>query len=182
MTEFGLVLPLLMLLILGLADVARAVYTYNVISNAAREGAREAILSYNQCSDVALCSTPPAGTDLVGVQNAVHRAGGSIINFLPINYTTTDSSTAPTCTPHANQACVWVFIVGSANTTDCVPPGPLDASGSSHPCDFNGSKEGGNRDVEVEIEFNFTPFTPLVAGVLGNGTIMWAKSEMRTEY
>jgi hypothetical protein len=36
--------------------------------------------------------------------------------------------------------------------------------------------------VVVEIEFKFQPLTALVANVLGNSSIFWAKSEMKTEY
>ncbi len=39
MVEFALVLPILVLLFMGTMDLARAVYAYGVISNAARDGA-----------------------------------------------------------------------------------------------------------------------------------------------
>jgi Flp pilus assembly protein TadG len=38
--EFAVTLPILLLLILGLFDLGRAVYTYNTLSNISREGAR----------------------------------------------------------------------------------------------------------------------------------------------
>jgi Flp pilus assembly protein TadG len=44
MIEFALVLPVLVLLLLGTIDLARAVYAYGVISNAARDGAHWASL------------------------------------------------------------------------------------------------------------------------------------------
>ncbi len=40
MIEFALVLPVLVILFLGTIDLARAVYAYGVISDAARDGAR----------------------------------------------------------------------------------------------------------------------------------------------
>jgi hypothetical protein len=40
MLEFALVLFLLLLLLVGVVDFARAFYTYNVLVNASREGAR----------------------------------------------------------------------------------------------------------------------------------------------
>src|SRR5450759_2799811 len=112
MVEFTLVLPVLMLLILGLADVARAVYDYNIISNSAREGAREAILAYNQCSNTANLTPcagtgPPDGSSIVGVDNAVNRAGAGIVadqfasdTIVPVGPPgrSTGRSTAP-CTP-----------------------------------------------------------------------------------
>lgn len=42
--EFALVLPLLLFLILGMADFARAWQSYQVITDAAREGARTAVV------------------------------------------------------------------------------------------------------------------------------------------
>jgi hypothetical protein len=165
MVEFTLILPVLMLLILGLADVARAVYDYNIISNSAREGAREAILAYNQCSNTAnltpcVGTGPPAdaGSSIVGVDNAVNRAGAGIVAYQFASDTIVPvgppgRSSAP-CTPAPNQGCVWIF---------------------------NANKQGGH-NVVVEIEFKFQPLTALVANVLGNSSIFWAKSEMKTEY
>ena len=43
-TEFALVLPILLFLILGMADFARAWHSYQVITDAGREGARTAVV------------------------------------------------------------------------------------------------------------------------------------------
>jgi Flp pilus assembly protein TadG len=45
LAEFALILPVLMLIVMGLFDFGRAIYAYNAISNAAREGARLAIVN-----------------------------------------------------------------------------------------------------------------------------------------
>jgi len=42
LAEFGLILPLILLLVFGFLDMGRAVYYYSAIGNAAREGARYA--------------------------------------------------------------------------------------------------------------------------------------------
>ncbi len=185
MVEFALLVPVLMLMLLGIADVARAVYTYNIISNSAREGAREAILAYNQCQNAgAPCSTPPSGTTVVGVDNAINRAGAGIVSYV-FKDTLTDMGTYPVCPPLPNQGCVWIFIINGDLTPSIPSPpgcGPNPPTDKYSLCDYNASKEGGSHDVVVEIEYNFAPFTPLVAKALGNSTIMWAKSEMRTEY
>lgn len=44
MVEFALILPLFILLLFGILDFGRAIYGYNTINNAAREGARWAIV------------------------------------------------------------------------------------------------------------------------------------------
>lgn len=43
LVEFALILPVLMLILMGIFDLGRAFYAYNVIANAAREGARYGI-------------------------------------------------------------------------------------------------------------------------------------------
>lgn len=182
MVEFTLVAPVFILLVLGLVDASRAVYDYNVISNGAREGAREAVLAYNQClnNDPTGCgSTPPAQASLVGVDAAVQRAGAGVVGIVPATDAVNSTSTPPSCTLKQNQGCVWVFIVNGTTGTGCSAPNPSDSWSN---CDFNANKEGGNHDVVVEVEFKFAPLTPLVGDAMGNSLIMWAKSEMRTEY
>lgn len=48
LVEFALIVPVFILLIAGLFDGARAVFAYNTIANAAREGAREAIVHQDE--------------------------------------------------------------------------------------------------------------------------------------
>jgi Flp pilus assembly protein TadG len=52
LTEFALVLPVLLLVLLGLLDFGRAVYAFNAVSNSAREGARVAIVDQSQVGGV----------------------------------------------------------------------------------------------------------------------------------
>jgi Flp pilus assembly protein TadG len=54
LVEFALVLPILVLIILGLFDAGRAVINYTTLTNAARVGARVAIV--NQSND-STCTT-----------------------------------------------------------------------------------------------------------------------------
>ena len=44
LVEFALILPIFVLLLVGIFDVGRAVYAFNTINNAARQGARLAIV------------------------------------------------------------------------------------------------------------------------------------------
>jgi Flp pilus assembly protein TadG len=44
LVEYAIVFPVLMLMLLGIFEFGRIIYSYNAISNAAREGARLAIL------------------------------------------------------------------------------------------------------------------------------------------
>ena len=45
LVEFALILPIFILVLAGIFDGARAIYAYNTISNAARAGAREAVVN-----------------------------------------------------------------------------------------------------------------------------------------
>jgi len=53
LVEFALVLPLFLVLVMGIADFGLAVFSYNSITNAAREGARLAIVNQDNASVVA---------------------------------------------------------------------------------------------------------------------------------
>lgn len=44
LVEFALVLPIFILVLVGILDLGRAVYAYNTLNNAAREGSRLAIV------------------------------------------------------------------------------------------------------------------------------------------
>jgi hypothetical protein len=48
LVEFALVIPLLILVVIGIFEGGRAIYTFNALSNAAREAAREAIVNQDE--------------------------------------------------------------------------------------------------------------------------------------
>ena len=56
LVEFALVFPLFMLIIFGIFDAGRLIYTYNTVSNAARDGARVAIVNQS-ASGTDTCDT-----------------------------------------------------------------------------------------------------------------------------
>lgn len=60
LVEFAMVLPLLILIIMGVFDLGRAIYGYNVISNSAREGARYGIVH---------CDVQTSTLDVAGVRS-----------------------------------------------------------------------------------------------------------------
>jgi Flp pilus assembly protein TadG len=67
LVEFALVFPIMMLVLVAIFDLGRLVFAYNDITNAARTGARAAIV--NQGGTVARDSTIRQATSL-GLQNA----------------------------------------------------------------------------------------------------------------
>ena len=60
LVEFALIAPVLILLLLGLFDFGRAIYALNAISNAAREGARVAIVDQTVTGGVPVAATEAA--------------------------------------------------------------------------------------------------------------------------
>jgi Flp pilus assembly protein TadG len=53
LVEFALVFPIIVLLIAGFMEIGRAVFAYNTIANAARQGAR--VATVNQLANVTEC-------------------------------------------------------------------------------------------------------------------------------
>jgi len=53
LVEFALVIPLLMLVLMGVFDLGRGIYAYNVVSSAAREGAHHGILKPTDTAGIA---------------------------------------------------------------------------------------------------------------------------------
>jgi Flp pilus assembly protein TadG len=64
MVEFALVIPIFLLLLVALFDVGRAVFAYNTLTNAAREGARMAIVNQYEPSIVARAKNASAIVEL----------------------------------------------------------------------------------------------------------------------
>jgi len=80
MVEFALVMPLLLILLLAIFDAGRVVFAYNSITNAAREGARLAIVNQDAASvrarangQVAIADTSP-GAVTISFYKAVPNA------------------------------------------------------------------------------------------------------------
>lgn len=53
LVEFALIFPIIVLLVAGFVEIGRAVFAYNTIANAARQGAR--VATVNQIADVTEC-------------------------------------------------------------------------------------------------------------------------------
>lgn len=60
LAEFALVLPVLLLVMMGILDFGRVVFAYNNLSNAARDGARVAIVDQTVTSGVSAAAQKAA--------------------------------------------------------------------------------------------------------------------------
>lgn len=106
LVEFALILPILLILLLGILDFGRAIAAYNSVSNAARSGARVAIV--NQ--------------DLTAIEAAVESEGISLgdieVDFDP------DVNDKPACP--ADDCCPQIgCIVEVRVTSSYVPATPI---------------------------------------------------------
>lgn len=61
LVEFAVVVPVFVLLLLGITDLGRAVYAYHTLNNAAREGARQAIVDQYEAHIKDVAATQAVG-------------------------------------------------------------------------------------------------------------------------
>ena len=170
MVEFALVAPLLLLLLFGIVDFGRVIYTYVTLSQAVNEGARVAI------RDSALL---PTNADVESAVKA-HAVDVALANPCP-------NGPITAATPPANQG--WIYIT---EPNPPVSPEALSASLENAP----GGQTWGNATgscsatnpahdhapIQVTIYFNFVPFTPLLRQVTANNIIIKAAATYATEY
>ena len=98
MVEFALGASLLFMVVCGIIVMALALYTYNVLSEAAREGTRYAIVRGSACHFATAC--PAQGSD---IQTYVRNIGFPAINPNNLTAVTAWSAypTGTTCAPSA---------------------------------------------------------------------------------
>ena len=95
--EFGMALPLLLLIILGLIETSRLVYTYSAVTTASREGARYGfslgvngmgVPHYQDCNGIreaAMALTSIAGIDEAGIVISFDSGPGTaVISSCPL--------------------------------------------------------------------------------------------------
>ncbi len=77
LVEFALVVPLLLVLLVGTIDFGRAVFAYNSVSNAARSGARTAIVDQTAGDVEAAARAEAVGLDPLTVTASYAHAGSA---------------------------------------------------------------------------------------------------------
>ena len=166
--EFALVSPVLLLLTFGVVDIGRAVFYYDTLNHAAREGARVAVRASNQL---------PTYNDVI---NAVtgQMAGAPVTAPCPQGPVTA-------ATPPANSAWVYVTEPNPPATVETTPP--PNAPGGEYSSAAAGScsavnPAAGNQQLQVTIRFNLALITPIVAQATANHIVLSAAAVFRTEY
>jgi hypothetical protein len=194
MTEFALIGPILLLIILLIIDFGRGIYYFVTIDNAANEGARVAVHTaqpagifkgslpndaavvsaiQNRTAAVFLsqkCPNGPIDTSSAGLPPA--NVGWIYITEVPAPTSLVGASSQP---PNAPGGQAWV---GSSGGCDAiVPVGTQPLPGQSFATT--------NVPLQVTIRYNFVPVTPLLqqlANTINVPLVLQAYAVYRTEY
>jgi Flp pilus assembly protein TadG len=134
MVEFAVVVPLFLLLLFGLIDFSRLLFTYVSLSNGAREMARVASISNGWSSDAAINAFNNT-TIVAGRQDGT----GNQVTILVGNASCAKTrDTGGTCSPAPTS----VVCALPLQTTNCTLPTP---------------SQGGFVEVQVNYTFQFNP-------------------------
>jgi Flp pilus assembly protein TadG len=179
MVEFALVGPLLLLVVFGAVDFGRAYFHENEITNAAREGARLAILRDHLCNTVNGTSTgtPACSSSSVSNETSVCQA---IINegqLVSANqWHCSENGTLPASgTGAANNAYVEIdqYVASGTSTTACDTTVSYSASTP---------RGNGYRSIKVRIDYYYRPVTPLISGLFPSSFHIESTACARAEY
>ncbi|MGE5481699.1 MAG: TadE/TadG family type IV pilus assembly protein [Bacteroidota bacterium] len=155
LVEFALVAFVFVLLVMGLVDFGRAVFTYNTLSNTAREGARYAAVLRSNSGALA----PPTCDNVLDHMTTLGFG-------LELETSTT--------------AIAW-----GAYPSSVTPEfGKCNASNdwSNSPSWFPRVNDASDYQVVVKVRYSFAPITPLITAVVGNSLELEAMSSMITHY
>lgn len=109
LVEFALVFPLFVLLVFGIIDAGRLVYTYNTVANSARNGARVAIVNQST-SGTDTCDTTVATAYPTGCAISSGIALGLTAADVSVGYR--DPKDQAECTPLAIGCIAVVDVTG----------------------------------------------------------------------
>lgn len=166
--EFALVSPVLLLLVFGIIDIGRAVFYYDTLNHAAREGARVAVRASTQL---------PTNADVLAVVTN-HMLGTSVTQPCP-------NGPITTAAPPPNTAWLYVTEPNAPATIETSPP--PNAPGGENAAAAVGScsavnPAGGNTQLQVTLKLNLMLITPVVAQATADHILITAAAIYRTEY
>jgi hypothetical protein len=169
MVEFAIVAPLLLLLIFGMVDFGRVIYTYITLNQAVNEAVR-----------VAIRDSPllPTNGDVESAAK-IHAVDVTLANPCP-------NGPITTATPPANQGWIYITEPNAPSTVETLSPTLENAPGGQMWAFDNGTCSATNpaynhAPLQVTIRYNFVPITPLIKQFAGN-LVISAAAVYRTEY
>jgi len=128
--EFALVIPVFLLVMIALFDLGRAVFAYNTLTNAAREGARLAIVNQDTGSVEQRVQETSFGATIANVGNVADP----VVAFYKEDPNLNDPTTNPRCTTLATGC---VAVVTARHSWRAITPiigsiiGPIVLTGRS---------------------------------------------------
>ena len=166
--EFALISPVLLLLLFGIVDIGRAVFYYDTVNHAAREGARTAVRASGSL---------PTNADVLATVTR-QMIGAPVSQPCPQGPVTS-------ATPPSNTA--WLYIT-EPNPPTTVEAAPLmNAPGGEYPAVAAGScsavnPAANNAPIQVTVRFNLVLITPVISQATANRIVIRAAAIFRTEY
>lgn len=139
LVEFSLVFPIIVLLVVGFFEIGRAVFAFNTIANAARQGVR--VATVNQLSDVTDCDETRPIEDPYEPHWSIRGCAimtGSVIGIKTSNVSVSYAAppgTTLSCDPTLHVGCIatvtvtYAFRVATPFVNMLI--GPIDMSQSS---------------------------------------------------
>ncbi len=166
--EFALVSPVLLLLVFGIIDIGRAIFYFDTVNHAAREGARVAVRASNPL---------PTNTDVLAIVTS-QFIGAPVSAPCPQGPITS-------ATPPDNSA--WLYITEPSPPASVEASPPANAPGGEYAAIASGScsavnPAGGNQMLQVTVRFNLILITPIVAQATANRIVITGVAIFRTEY
>ena len=164
LVEFALVLPVFLLVIFGLLDVGRLVYTNSTLSQAARESAR---LAAAEASWIGITAPSCVGDEsgITAARPGAHVCPGDVASFKS-NIVSAANRMTVTLGPISD---VYISCHGSL-IADVQPSGDwTEAVGEGNGCqDVSGNAIASSGDlVSVRVEYDYNTFTPFISSILG---------------
>jgi hypothetical protein len=163
LVEMALVLPVFLLILFGIFDVGRAVYTNSTLSQAAREGARLAAV------EAPWVGLTTAGCVLTPSQITGSNPGAHVCptDLAALKTDVTDAvnrmavSLGPLSAVHVS--------CNAGTVSDPAPSGPWTESSGGNGCDdgSGSSLAGAGELVSVRVELSYQPMTPVIGSLLG---------------
>ena len=170
LVEFALVLPIFVLIVVGIFDAGRAVYTNSVLSQAAREGARLAAV---EAGCIGISPLPPG---------AVREANGSPgVRICPLDLARFKIHVGDAVDRMAVSVRPIAGFHISCNEDTVADPAPAgewtETTGGNGCDDGFGASVGASGDlVSVRVEHTYQPITPIIGSLIGPITLSGSAS------
>ena len=178
MVEFSLVGPLLLLVIIGLVDFARAVQANSTVAEAARQGARQAIAD-------ALASDSPFSAynnrPCSGQVFTTNQTGTGCLTDAAI-IATVKGVLKDICIAPAESGGTVPAYADCAASSSSLGRQPQPGDLGSRQVEWSSTTFNGCFLVQVTVRYAYQPMTPLLSSVIGSRIQLVSSSSTLAEY